>query len=1210
MTFTPAQEKAIAARGNVLVMAGAGAGKTRTLVERCLRFVEEGASLAEILIVTFTEAAATELRQRIRQRLEQKANEPTTPRREHWREQSALFEQACIGTLHGFCLNLVREHFYELEVDPQLAVLPEEEARLLAEEALDQVFHEHYSGAASDAKAVLQLLEEQGGSDRSLRQLVLGIHNYTQTLPDPRQWFAEQESVFSNPEPSTWREWLGKALLDWRNQWPSTLKDLAAGNDLASGCLEIIERLPKDLSVNSVAPALAEIEICCANCPKGKKGAWLSPLEDFCGETTFLKSVLPGEKDPLAEDWSWVRGSMLALLRLAQQFAGRYGDSKKELGLADFHDLEQFALRLLWNNAKNAPSPTALSWREKLRFIFVDEYQDINAAQDRIIEALSREGVQANRFLVGDVKQSIYRFRLADPAIFRSYMKRWRGAGTGQGIVIPLVDNFRSREGIIEFINSVFRLVMREGIGGVEYDEDAQLRFGAPLERKSLSRASVPSPAAELHLRLSSRNKGDSDDSVPGAAAALADLQETDKEARLVALRLRQLISEKFQVWHEKDFRDVRWSDMAILLRAPSGKAESYAKEFEKAGVPLRVERGGFYRTLEVTDLISLLQILDNPLQDIPLIAVLHSPLAGFTMNELAEIRLALKGHFWLALQQWHLAGQNGAAMVAPDTGASNRNETPALAQKVSLFLERYSRWRHLARQSSLSRCLDRIIAETDYDAWLLSQNRGAQRHANLQRLLNLAQQFDHFQRQGLYRFLNFVEAQQLAEADPGAASATDENAVRLMSIHQSKGLEFPVVVVPDLGKPFNFGDLRAEIILDEEFGLCPRVRPPHTRKTYPSLAFWLAQKRQTRELLGEELRLLYVAMTRAQDKLILSGTLSATKWKRFQEAGSGTIEEIAAARSYADWLALWFATERLAAGEQSEGESKFLAWKLHDDSGLLIEPAPNGADGSNLDPNLKLDVVTAKALRKRLSWDYPFPAATVRPAKTSVSTLRRSAEELADEETAQLTARPRFRNSNATSAATAQQRGTATHLFLQHLQFEQAGSIAQLQAEGLRMINSGLLPQTDSELLDFESLHAFWKSELGSELRANAGCVRRELAFTARFGQDEIERLLGRKNDPSLVSEFVVVQGVADLVFMLPEEIRLVDFKTDAISPKEVAERVSTYTPQIELYAFALARIYRKPVTGAWLYFLTPKVLERIDIQAKAQQEYGTPGR
>jgi ATP-dependent helicase/nuclease subunit A len=835
--------------------------------------------------------------------------------------------------------------------------------------------------------------------------------------------------------------------------------------------------------------------------------------------------------------------------------------------------------------------------------VFVDEYQDINAAQDKIIEALSGEGSQANRFLVGDVKQSIYRFRLADPHIFQAYSELWRN---GNETAISLTDNFRSREGILGLINSVFATVMRREVGGIDYDESSKLRFGAPAERGHLGAGASPEraggslePCVEVHLRTRGSRKvaeaAEPDPEVaPSHSAALAstglaqmlELAESDKEARLIALRLRELKAKQFPVWDEalEAFRPVEWKDVAVLLRSPSNKSESYAKEFSRLNVPLLVERSGFYENVEVTDLLSLLQILDNPLQDLPLLAVLRSPLVGLSVEELAVIRLtAAKTRFWTALARWaELQGRSNA-----QSGAFG---------KVSAFLERFSKWRRLARQVSLSRCLEAVLAETHYAEWLLTQPRGEQRHANVERLLGLAQQFDRFQRQGLFRFIRFIEAQQNAEAEPEVAAVSEENSVRLMSIHQSKGLEFPVVVVADLGKAFNLSDLRADLILDETYGLCPQIKPPYTGQSYPSLPHWLARQRQKRELLGEELRLLYVAMTRARDRLILTGSLYESRVKQFRtppaagpavQVSGVKASALLAAQSYSDWLGYWFSRERSAG----RGEIPGLALSIHEDSELDLSNLAPVAQPQTTDSVLSATSAEWRALQRKLAWQYPYTDATRQPAKTSVSAIRRAANE--DEWS--VPRKPlRFERGtwSAESRAWSVERGgdigTAHHTFLQHVSLEQAGTVADLKKEARRLQSRKALKPEEVALLDFDSLAAFWSSDLGRSIRARSRFVERELPFTLRLSAQELLALTGETAVKNLEEEFVVVQGVADLVVLMPQEVWLLDFKTDRLQADEISERTKSYEPQLKLYAAALSRIYGRPVSGAWLYFLS----------------------
>ncbi|HXR04111.1 MAG TPA: UvrD-helicase domain-containing protein [Verrucomicrobiae bacterium] len=1203
--MTHAQYRAITARGNVLVMAGAGTGKTRTLVERCLDCLcREQASLDEILVVTFTEAAASEMRQRLRAALEKTLNSQPSTLNQHLAAQLALFDAAHIGTLHGFCLKLVREHFYELGLDPQPTVLDESEAQLLANETLEEELQTHYAGENGLAEAVQKLIQINGGGrDEKIRSLVLRLHHYAQTRPDAEGWFARQLENFSRPEPAEWRIWLLDAIRDWRDEWLPVLENLKAGNEKADELIVMLRRLPKSFSRTVAAEILGQVVSADDHWPAKRKIALRKPLEDFFDAATFLAplAAIQNGNDPLSEDWDWVRGAMTALLRLTQNFSARFAGRKRDDGILDFHDLEQFALTLLWDFGADKPTPVAERWREKIRFVFVDEYQDINAAQDKIIQALSsgtgilpvddRQDVCAttgNRFLVGDVKQSIYRFRLADPKIFRDYAGAWCGQ-TGQ--TFPLSENFRSREGLLHFVNSVFALLMREEVGGVGYDAEAQLRFGSPEMRGALSLDEDSTPRAELllHFKKSGREEAHSENEA--GTDDSADLEESGKEARLLALRLKELKAARHAIWHgeQKAFRPVEWRDMAVLLRSPANKAEAYAKEFERAGVPLVVERGGFFDSTEILDLLNLLQLLDNPLQDVPGIAVLRSPLAGLSLDELAEIRLAAKDvHFWTALNRTRSAE------------CGMRNE---LRQKIEEFLGRFSCWRKMARQVSLSQCLEEILAETHYAEWLPSRPRGARRQANVERFLNLARRFDQFQRQGLFRFLRFIEAQREAGVDPEVAPIADENAVRLMSIHQSKGLEFPVVAVADLAKPFNLQDLRAEIILDERFGLCPRVKPPHTGRRYPSLPHWLAQRQERRELLGEELRLLYVAMTRARDTLILSGAITEKKWQALWTSPEAvTPREILAAKSCADWLGLWFGVRSAECGVRNaaEGELPHVRWRIADDA-ELSEPSAIGHRPPVMDLPA-LDGATVARLRDVFTWEYPFAAATKRAAKSSVTALRRQAADETDDEAEPVFLERKFVGPTRRSASartpklSAAEAGSAHHKFIQHLALDSVNNVAALRAEAGRMEREKVLSAGECAALNLGTIAAFWNSPPGKQIRAQSANVRRELAFTAKFSPQELAEIVGTKPEAGLESEFVVVQGVADLVVLLPEEIWLVDFKTDDLRAGDLPAKTRIYTPQLKLYARALEKIYARPVSACWLHFLSQKHSVLID--------------
>lgn len=1244
--LTSDQERAVEAGGDVLVVAGAGTGKTSTLVERCVRrILDPGArvSLDAVLLVTFTEAAASEMRRRIRQRLEEAFEGAPEDR---WiAEQLALVDSARISTLHSFCLHLVRDHFQELGLDPEFTVLDEAQRAVLVDDVLTRVFEGHYAGTAEADRAVQELVFVYGGaSDETIRRLVIRAHDFTCTLPDPEAWLAREESRLREESPVHWTDWFERALDDWAAEWTEALAEFPPDNLKAGECHEVLRRLGRPVSRQAALEAFKQIEALDRDWPHRKKTAWRKPLEPLLEEAAFLSSLIPCEgaiqagsvqngarsDDPLREDWDRVRAPLMAMVALVREFGGAFAKAKRELAAVDFHDLEQFALRLLWEAGAQRPSALAESLRRELAYVFVDEYQDINAAQDRIVTALSRQGSRANRFLVGDVKQSIYRFRLAAPHIFQGYADAWGGSGSAASAV-SLADNFRSHEAILHFVNALFPLFMRREIGGVEYGPAARLRFGDPVARRPMAwrpaagDASGREPApgngesprsdaaaegrageearVEVHVRIDNRSAVESGGSAFEGAddEGAGERTGAEQEAALVAVRLRALRDGEFAVWSaaRRDARPVSWGDMVILLRSPRNKAEAYAKVFEAAGVPLVASRRGLYGALEISDLLNLLEILDNPLQDIPLLAVLRSPLVGLTVTGLALVRLGQRsGPVWGALQRFHELGPDQAAASASDAGAVEGGAW----MRVDRFVARYERWRRIARRVALSQCLETVLDETHYEARIEVEPRGAQRRANVQRLLALTRQFDRFQRQGLFRFLKFVEAQRAVEFEPEPAVTEARDAVRLMSIHQSKGLEFPVVVMPDLGKRFNFDDTRGPLLIDEEFGFCPMVRPAGRVQTYPSLAHWLASRRERHELLGEEIRLLYVAATRACDKLILVGSVSAkraeTGWP-LAEAKPLTARQIGSARCGLDWLGpvLTQLAGRADWLDQGAGQRGCFRWRRHDQPAALGPPARPAVETT---PAAPPPAVWA-ALEGRLTWQYPWRAATVESAKTAVTTLRRRVTEETDRESRRLFAIPSgawptpARPRESGRVLTAAERGTAHHRFLESAALDTLVRPEGVSAEVARLEREGVLSRDEAAALDLGALEAFGQSELGRRVIAERQHVRRELDFTLRLSPLDFERLAIPITQGLGADEFIIVQGVVDLAVMRSDQIWIVDFKTDDVARAGLQAKVESYAPQLRLYALALSRIYRCPVTEAWLYFFAVSRAEPV---------------
>ncbi len=1215
-TFTSAQQAAITARGNVVVMAGAGTGKTRTLIERCRQLLRAGASLDQMLLVTFTEAAAAEMRARLRKSLQAELEEKTAPHDDRLAEQLALLDTAQISTLHSFCLRLIRENFHALAIDPQLVILDERQTRPLARDCLTGLLAEHYAGRHPSSTAVQQLIRRAGrGSDEPLRTLVGKLHRYAQTLPDPEAWFTAQLARFGEPTPRQWKVWLSAGFEAWRADW---LTALAAAPDvpalkLSAAALRQVPPVPQDSGeevrperLRTIAAALNGLLAADSAEHWARKKTLLRPaFARLFADAEFLNALLgpDGTATALAEDWEWSRHNLAALVELTRQFTARFGEAKRQLGGLDFADLEQFALRLLRDDSTGV----ARQCRARFAHICVDEYQDINAAQDAILRLVGGQAAQANRFLVGDLKQSIYRFRLANPRIFAAYAQAWRTeqaaspTAAQRQSVIALADNFRSHEAILNFVNPLFRSLMRTSIGGVAYDAEAELKAGhghGPTE--VLGVAEEPAPRVELHVLTKELDEpADESDS----SQDLSDLLAIEREARCVALRLRELHDQGHAIWDEetKALRPVAWRDMVVLLRSPGSRGESFAQEFHRAKVPLHAQRGGFYEALEVSDLLNLLRLLDNPLQDLPLLAVLRSPLVGMTLEELVTLRANHGQRLW-----WDALIKFRAAPLAGAAGTT--------WAKTAEFLERFTLWRGRLRLGSLTDCLESVLTETHYEALLLAEPRGAERSANVRRLLDLARQFDPYQRQGLHRFLQFITAQTEAELDHDPAPTPTDNAVRLMSIHQSKGLEFPVVVVAGLGTLFNERDLRGDILLDDEHGLCPMVSPTVSERHYPSLPHWLAQRRGRRELLGEELRLLYVALTRARDTLLLAGT-DAGKEVVEQWRGPATpMDDLALlkARRPLDWLRRWLpcvTKEDDWRGDES-GQNDLLGWRFYtaDDARLAtVSPKPpprvtspamaslgdraQESSSPHQDSGPEEEALVA-SLRAKLTQPYPHELATHELAKTSVTVLRRLAMEA--EEEVRLFQPPVAGPRRMKGTLSAAQTGLAHHAFLQCVDLERTATALDLRNEAARLVRDGVLSEQDAKALDFAALLSFWESAVGQQVRKHAATVQREVPFTARFTVPELGAMQ-MMAPPAVVppgkqgnEEFVVVQGVADLIVLGEREIWLLDYKTDHFDEAELPMKLREYGPQLTLYALALERIYGLRVTRTWLHFLT----------------------
>ncbi len=1293
--WTAPQWQAVVHRASAtLVSAAAGSGKTSVLVRRIVGLVsdaQEPADVDDLLVVTFTKAAAAEMRQRLGDRLAADSARNSAADRGLER-QLALLGRAQISTLHAFCLALLRQNFYQLDLDPGFVELGEHEARLLQREVLEEVFERRYGEGEGDRQAAFLDLVDRcagDGGDQGLDGLVLDLHDTTRSLLDPDAWLDQAARRFDLGLEIRLEDLpicpilLGSA----RRKLDGALRSLEFAENLALGpagpsayaatIADERRQLAAVCAATSLEPlrrALQGVDF--RTLPRIKAGdgdpdvlARVKRLRDGA------KKVVSAYRDPASLD-SWLgnaereaaalaelratAGAMRALVELVQEFEGAYQQAKKERTAIDFADQERLALALLREkNATGAWSPSDLAWalRSRLVEVLVDEYQDINQVQDAIIRLACREapdGEPSNLFMVGDPKQSIYRFRHADPALFRSRYQTYASAGPGPRR-IDLSMNFRSRAEIVAAANFLFRQILTAEVGQMAYDAAAELVCGATYPP---SRGEIP---VEVHVVAPADEKeavgaattgsggpggSGSDSSEDGDDRQVAAARQ--REARLVARRIRELTGLDGQDPAEVvdsgtgKPRPVRFRDVVILLRAANSDGQVFVDELAAAAVPAHVQgKSGYFGALEIQTMLALLEVLDNPRQDIPLAAVLRSPLCdgrGLRAVDLARIRLGRDGDFFAALQAFALAG------------SAEPRDDAELRSSVAAFLDRLEDWRTRARRGSLGKLVWGIYQETGFLAHAAGLPNGEQRRANLLALHDRAREFDRFERQGLSRFLRFIERLRAAGEDLGMAPALSEAAdvVRVMSIHASKGLEFPVVFACGLGKRFNEQDLRGDLLFDPELGLGPKVVDVERRLKYPSLSYLAVRERLRQESLAEEIRLLYVALTRAKERLILVGSVRerGPVMERWAQAASCRgwglpADLLGGAHSLLDLVGLALARHLEGAAIRKSG-----GFGLAIDPEIVSAPAPivlrivsealfdsplassgvtdsagrvSGATSSEEDgPD---PAAVPVALVSRLSWRYSHQGAASLPAKISVTEAAKRLKEQAardgvpleewqarsleaSRDRPDLRRQPRFLQLSA-AALTPAERGTAAHLFMQHLDFTGDCDRGALERQLAWMTAAELLTPEMARAVPIEAIATFMGHPLADRLRLGAGrALWRELPFSMLMPAREVGAIAwparaagaaaGSVSHRDGEDESVLLQGVIDAVLAEGDGLVVVDWKTDAPKGRTVDQMAEPHLAQIALYRRAAAAMFGRPVKAGYLVFLqTGEVFE-----------------
>lgn len=1245
--WTDDQWKAISTyEQNLLIAAAAGSGKTAVLVERIIRRISaetDPIDVDRLLVATFTKAAADEMRQRIREALELKLTEQ--PDSQHIRRQLALIHRASITTLHSFCLDVVRRYFQMVQIDPGFRIGNETEMELMRHDALAEVF-EHYYATSEDDSDFWRLIDAYSGerSDDALFQLVLQLYDFSRSHPWPEHWLTEMAAGFAEPDEEH-NVWLQSLLHDAKLECAGALASLQEALQLArqpDGPDAYVDSLTEDLvAVNALYDAVGEDDWSAAytafqalNFPrlKAARGDHINKdiqekvkqlRDDAKNQLLQLKEeCFTRSSEAYKEEMQRVAPLMNMLVELVNAFAEQYRGMKAAKGLVDFNDLEHYCLHILRapqsTPSDMIPSHAALDYQDQFVEVLLDEYQDTNQVQEAIVSLIAKPA-PGNRFMVGDVKQSIYRFRLAEPALFLQKYRTYRdindGDSDGESVVdrhsvelgskIDLAQNFRSSRQVVAGVNYLFKQIMERSVGEIDYDEKAELVYGATY----LEQADHPIEMLMIDRAASVYDDVDGDEDLP---LAEGDLETVQMEARLIAAQIKKLMGngaeEPFQVFDKErgGMRAVTFRDIVILLRATKQWAPVMIEEFKRAGIPSYAELNtGYFEAGEIEIVLSLLQVIDNPLQDIPLVAVLRSPLYQLTADELAQIRILSKGApFYEAVLNYAEAAEV---------------YNPTLQSKLKQFMQQWEGWREQARQGALSELISQIYRETGYYDLVGGLAGGMQRQANLRALYDRARQYEQTSFRGLFRFLRFIERMKDSGGDLGTARALgeQEDVVRIVSIHRSKGLEYPVVFVAGLGRMFNRQDLNGQFLIHKELGFGPKYVDEALRISYPTLPHIAIKRTMRLELLAEELRVLYVALTRAKEKLFLVSSLrdvqkELEQWAVACDVQGDILPEALLARAtcYMDWIgpALMRHPDAAALRERltiraSEHHLRTDAsrWSIevfagdsfvqqratreqrHDD---MLE-AIRLAEAVPVEPSSEHAELT-----RRLDWDYPYRQSETYFSKTSVSEMKRLASmehvplgEGQDEEAVHslfelapsasfqkpLLRRPRFLQEEGMSAT---ERGTLYHAVMQYMPLHPNIERVDIEHAIANMVEKQFLTEEQSAYVQPEVLEQFFMSEIGQRL-LRAERVYRELPFSYGLPIKDVYP----NADEATADETVLIQGVIDCLFEDENGFILIDYKTDAVYGNQLATIRERYELQIKLYAQAIEAIWQRPV-------------------------------
>ncbi|MGM8214709.1 helicase-exonuclease AddAB subunit AddA [Bacillaceae bacterium W0354] len=1227
MKWTKEQAQAIYEDGqDILVAAAAGSGKTAVLVERIIQKMlrtENPYDINEMLVVTFTNAAAQEMRTRVGLAIEKALQEH--PSSYHLKKQLSLLQRAHISTLHAFCMEVVRKYSYKIDLDPNFRILDEIEADLLRNDVIEEIFEEWYGKEGEEQEAFFRFVDSFSNDrdDAKVETLVLKMYEFAKQNPWPEEWLHQLSERYQINDDATVDDlvWAKIAKNDIKENLEAIIFQINQAIDLCDevdGPHHYRPTLESDLEqmteiYESIGATwdqlrtvfeshlkLSSLSGKRVECDPELKASTKAIRDRYKNRfTTLYERWFARQPESLLNDIRNLSPLIDQLVLLVKQFNDRFQTIKKEQAVVDFTDLEHYCLEILLDEEASSeeliPSEVALQFQKQFKEVLIDEYQDTNLVQETILNLITFGEHSGNLFMVGDVKQSIYRFRHAEPSLFMNKYQTFK-RDDYSAVRIDLARNFRSRKEVLDATNYIFRQLLDEKVGEMDYEKDAELIYS----NKVYEELTTTDVSPEIHIITSDELEDDS------VSDDWKYLQKAQLEARVYGKKIQSWIgsddSEPMKIIDKETgkVRNVQYRDIVILMRSMTS-ASVIVEELKQLGIPVYAElSAGYLQAMEIQIMLNVLKVIDNPQQDIPLASVLKSPIVGLTEDDLANIRLQSKNDpFYIAMKKYIKEGTDDR-----------------IIERLERFISFLDSWREEARYGALSELVWKIYRDTGYFEFVGGTPGGKQRQANLRALYDRARSYENSSYRGLYRFLRFIDRMEEKGKDLSAARALgeQEDVVRIMTIHKSKGLEFPIVILGEADKQFNEMDFRNQYLLHKDYGFGSKYLDVDKRIMYTTLPFEALKVQAKREMLAEEMRVLYVALTRAKEKLCVVGTVKdwderINKWNEVAEHSGWVLPPHIRTdqATYLNWIGSALVRHNEAALIQKHSIKQQVPKSItHDESKWVIqtEHASELMDPNRVtvERNDQLEQVIKHwdknylpekstqydDVNKRLTFEYFYKQSATRRAKQSVTEIKRLRETKDDYSSTDLIKhrsktdfkRPQFMQKES-GKLTKTEIGSAMHTVMQHLPFDTYHDEETLKEFVSELVLKEFLTEEEAEAINVDAILTFLQTDLGKRLKS-AKQIKRELPFTMKLRAEEVYPDWDDQGE-----EFVLIQGVIDCLIENEEGYILLDYKTDSIYGKvDVQELKARYATQVSLYRKAVEEIWNIKLKHVYLYF------------------------